>query len=156
MFRNALLSITIAMLACVAFALPAAASDATHIKIGYSVSDKDGKALFIVDGAGKVIVPAGADIQDTALKIAAIMNAKGLCGAHTADFVIHDKAGKPMFTVAANGKLAVSPGVHTNREAREVVAKLNAENLCSPDSVVAAADAGGTVTIHGFGKAKAH
>jgi len=152
MFRNALLSITIAMLACAA--LPAAASDAAHPKIGYSVSDKDGKALFIVDGAGKVIVPTGADIQDTALKIAAIMNAKGLCGVHTADFVINDKAGKPMFTVAANGKLAVSKGVHTNREAREVVAKINAESLCSPDSVVAA-DTGGTVTIHGFGKAKA-
>lgn len=155
MFRNALL--TIALIACASLALPAAATDleglglAANIKIGYSVSDKDGKALIVIDGAGKVIVPEGVNTQEAAVKIAGIMSAKGLCVFHAEPVVIHDEAGKPMFTISPTGKLAVLPGVHTNREAREVVAAINSQNLCN----AAAAPVEGKVTIHGFGKAKA-
>lgn len=151
MFRNALL--TLALIVCASFALPAFADALNSVKIGYSVSDKDGRTLIVIDGAGKVIVPEGSNTQETAVKIAGIMSAKGLCLFHAEPVVIHDQAGRPMFTISPQGKLAVLPGVHTNREAREVIAAINSKNLCDTAAPVSAD--GGTVTIHGFGKAKA-
>lgn len=152
MFRTAILSAVIAL--AVAFTFQSVAqADAPKVEIGYSFSDKAGNALLTIDSAGKVIVPEGADVHETARKIAAIMNAKGLCGVKGADFPIHDKAGIPIFTVSHTGKMIVSPGVHTNQEARSVLAELNAKKMCSAQSVATTDE--GIVTIHGVGKAKA-